>query len=205
MAASTRRYVASAHRRVCLSCRAARLRGAAAASVAASASAVAVAADPLAGTPWEAVTEEATGDTYWWNKDTNATTWENPVATLASAPAVAAPAVPAAPLQPQKPPNPRVYLDIGVSGQSAGRVVVELFKDVVPKTAENFRCLCTGERGATRMGRKMHYKKSIFHRVIPGFMLQGGDYTLNNGTGASKAAPLGLSTGGPGDLKYNEQ
>ena len=72
--------------------------------------------------------------------------------------------------------NPRVYFDITLDGVAAGRVVMQLRKDVVPKTAENFRQLCLKEEGEGYLGSK-------FHRVIPGFMCQGGDFTNHNGTG----------------------
>lgn len=80
-------------------------------------------------------------------------------------------------------PNPRVFFDITVGGNSVGRVVMELFADVTPKTAENFRALCTGEKGVGKSGKPLHYKGSIFHRCIKDFMLQGGDFTKFNGTG----------------------
>ncbi|CAN6461558.1 unnamed protein product [Victoria cruziana] len=79
--------------------------------------------------------------------------------------------------------NPKVFFDILVGRAKAGRVVMELFSDVTPKTAENFRCLCTGEKGIGRSGKPLHYKGSTFHRIIPGFMCQGGDFTRGNGTG----------------------
>ncbi|KAK1750802.1 41 kDa peptidyl-prolyl cis-trans isomerase [Echria macrotheca] len=77
----------------------------------------------------------------------------------------------------------RVFFDVTIGGKPAGRITFELFDDVVPKTADNFRALCTGEKGVGKMGKPLHYKGSIFHRVIKQFMVQGGDFTAGNGTG----------------------
>jgi len=80
--------------------------------------------------------------------------------------------------------KPQVFFDITIGGEPAGRITFELFSDVVPKTAENFRALCTGEKGKGRTsGKPLCFKGSAFHRVIKDFMLQGGDFTRGNGTG----------------------
>lgn len=71
---------------------------------------------------------------------------------------------------------PKVFLDITLGDAEIGRIVIELRKDVVPRTADNFRALCSGERG-------FGYRNSTFHRIIPGFMCQGGDFTKGDGTG----------------------
>merc|ERR1712083_483404 len=75
------------------------------------------------------------------------------------------------------------FFDMTIGGAPAGRIVMELDQDIVPKTCENFRCLCTGEKGMGKSGKPLHFKGSAFHRVIPQFMCQGGDFTAGNGTG----------------------
>ncbi len=78
---------------------------------------------------------------------------------------------------------PKVFFDITIGSKAAGRIIFQLRKDIVPRTAENFRCLCTGEKGIGESGKPLHYKGSKFHRIIPDFMCQGGDFTRGNGTG----------------------
>ena len=77
----------------------------------------------------------------------------------------------------------KVYFDIEVDGTAAGRIVFGLFGNTVPKTAGNFAALTTGEAGVGNSGKALHFKGSAFHRIIPGFMAQGGDFTAGNGTG----------------------
>ncbi|CAO3625993.1 unnamed protein product [Mucor hiemalis] len=80
--------------------------------------------------------------------------------------------------------NPRVFFDIDIHGNRIGRIIMELFADEVPKTAENFRALCTGELGLGKVSNTpLHYRGSILHRIIKGFMCQGGDFTRRNGAG----------------------
>jgi peptidyl-prolyl isomerase G (cyclophilin G) len=75
-------------------------------------------------------------------------------------------------------------MDFSVDGSPVGRVIFELFSDAVPKTSENFRALCTGEKGLSPLSdRPLYYKNSIIHRSITDFMIQGGDFTKRNGTG----------------------
>ncbi|VEN40775.1 unnamed protein product [Callosobruchus maculatus] len=78
----------------------------------------------------------------------------------------------------------RCFFDVSIGGLPSGRMVFELFSDLAPKTAENFRALCTGEKGLGEQTKKLlHYKDSIFHRVVKDFMIQGGDFSNGNGTG----------------------
>mmetsp|Transcript_32887 Transcript_32887/g.77929 ORF Transcript_32887/g.77929 Transcript_32887/m.77929 type:complete len:378 (-) Transcript_32887:144-1277(-) len=83
----------------------------------------------------------------------------------------------------KSPANPTVFFDMKIGDEDAGRIEMVLFKEHFPKTAENFRMLCTGEMGIGRSGKKLHYAGSSFHRVFPNIMCLGGDITAGNGTG----------------------
>ena len=79
----------------------------------------------------------------------------------------------------------RVFLELSIGGEAAGRIECGLYGKQVPRTAENFRALCTGEKGFSSSGQPLHLRGSCFHRIIPNFMLQGGDFTNGDGTGAN--------------------
>ncbi|KAK5172337.1 Peptidyl-prolyl cis-trans isomerase H [Saxophila tyrrhenica] len=80
-------------------------------------------------------------------------------------------------------PNPVVFFDVTLGGEPLGRIKMELFADIVPRTAENFRQFCTGET-KNPSGRPQGYKNCRFHRVIKDFMIQGGDFLNGDGTGS---------------------
>ena len=77
----------------------------------------------------------------------------------------------------------RVFFEVAIDGTSIGKVELGLYGKAVPKTVENFRALCTGEKGMGRSGKKLAYEGSSFHRIIPRFMIQGGDFTSGDGRG----------------------
>lgn len=81
--------------------------------------------------------------------------------------------------------NPKVFLNFAIDGEPAGKVIVELFMDRVPKSAENFRKLCTGEKGKSPLLPKvpLHLKETRVHRIVPDFLIQGGDLVRGDGTG----------------------
>lgn len=86
-------------------------------------------------------------------------------------------------LRPANPKNPIVFFDVTIGGVASGRIQMELFADVAPKTAENFRKFCTGEFRQSN-GQPQGYKNAPFHRIIKSFMIQGGDFLKGDGTGA---------------------
>ena len=84
----------------------------------------------------------------------------------------------------QQQPRTRCFFDVEFNGHPVGRIIFELFNELCPRTCENFRSLCTGEKGVgSTTGKKLYYKASPFHRVIKGFIVQGGDFTNGDGTG----------------------
>ncbi|XP_064482272.1 peptidyl-prolyl cis-trans isomerase D-like [Ornithodoros turicata] len=111
--------------------------------------------------------------------------------------------------------NPHVFLDVRIGEEFVGRIIIQLFKNILPRTTENFRALCTGERGIGTSGIALHYKGCRFHRIMPKFMVQGGDFTNGDGTGGesiygrffddegfavkhTKAGLVGMANSGPG-------
>ena len=89
----------------------------------------------------------------------------------------------------------KVFFDIEIGGEPAGRIVMGLFGDDVPKTVKNFSALSTGEMGTNKARVPLTYKGSTFHRVIADFMLQGGDFTRGDGTGGSGVVICGHCDG----------
>ena len=83
----------------------------------------------------------------------------------------------------RNPLNPRVFFDITIDKESVGKIIMELFHDITPKSASNFKALCTGENGIGKIYKKaLHLKGTQFHRIVPNYMAQGGDVVNQNGT-----------------------
>ena len=87
----------------------------------------------------------------------------------------------------------KVYFDISINNEPSGRIVFGLFGKTVPKTVENFKSLCVGDKKSLYNGNPLTYKGSKFHRIIPEFMCQGGDFTQGNGRGGESIYGIKLN------------
>ncbi|XP_052209505.1 peptidyl-prolyl cis-trans isomerase CYP95-like isoform X2 [Diospyros lotus] len=102
--------------------------------------------------------------------------------------------------------GPLVFLDVSIDGDPAERMVFELFCDVAPKTAENFRALCTGEKGISpRTGKALHYKGSFFHHIVKGLVAQGGDFLKRDGSCGESIYGEKFADEQPSKLKHDER
>ena len=100
---------------------------------------------------------------------------------------------------------PRVFFDIVIDNKPVGKILFELYIDKTARTSENFRSLCTGERGDGKTGKPLHFKGSKFHRIMPEFMAQGGDITTENGEGGESIYDSGKFADEDFSLKHNER